>query len=249
MRKQAESDIRQLLQEAGVTPSGSITEADLTDLPGPVRTYLVRSGIIGKDLYNIIRLEQSGRIRMAPDKPWMDFTAEQHYSVNPPGFVWHTKVKSGPFRLRGRDLLHRGSGHMMIRLGFINLVNARGMEMDQGSMTRYLSEVIWFPQAFLSEYISWEAVDSLSAKATLAYRDQSVSGIFIFNESGDFVDFKTERYADTGKGFIMRDWNTPATEYREFSGYLIPAKAAAEWLVDGEKFRYIDLEITALEYR
>jgi len=47
-----------------------------------------------------------------------------------------------------------GKGNMQIKLGTIfPIANATGEEMDQGSMMRYLNEMMWFPTAFLRENI------------------------------------------------------------------------------------------------
>ena len=43
------------------------------------------------------------------------------------------------------------------------VVDASGAQMTQGEMTRYLSEMIWFPAAFLADNIAFQAVDDSSA--------------------------------------------------------------------------------------
>src|SRR2546425_13007025 len=37
--------------------------------------------------------------------------------------------------------------------------NAHGSEMDQGELQRYLLEMAWFPTAWLSDAIEWQALD------------------------------------------------------------------------------------------
>lgn len=32
---------------------------------------------------------------------------------------------------------------------------------------RFLSEFVWIPDAFLRDYVTWEGVDDLNAKATI----------------------------------------------------------------------------------
>lgn len=46
----------------------------------------------------------------------------------------------------------------------------------------------------LSDYISWEEINSTAAKATMSYEGVTASGAFKFDENGDFVSFEADRY-------------------------------------------------------
>ena len=48
-------------------------------------------------------------------------------------------------------------------------VDAKGKEIDQGALLRYLGEIVWVPSAALSDYITWEEMDSTTARATMSY--------------------------------------------------------------------------------
>ncbi len=50
--------------------------------------------------------------------------------------------------------------------GLFTLFDVRGEELDQGAMLRYLSEMIWFPIAFLGDNITWQEIDERSAQVT-----------------------------------------------------------------------------------
>lgn len=63
-------------------------------------------------------------------------------------------------------------------LSLIPVVNSTGKEIDQGTMGRFLAEIVWFPSAALNNYIQWEELGNYSAKAILNYGDLSASGIF-----------------------------------------------------------------------
>ena len=49
---------------------------------------------------------------------------------------------------------------------------------------RYLSEMIWFPAAFLAWNISFEPVDDSSARVTLTDHGQTASGTLFFDKEG-----------------------------------------------------------------
>jgi len=160
-----------------------ITHEDIQNLPNPVQRFLKYSGVVGSPRITRAIVEQRGLFKMAPDKPWVPFTATQIYNIAEASFEWKVRMKMAPLMIvKGSDALKNGRGSMKIKLfGLIPLVNARGPELDQGAMTRYLSETIWFPQAFLDDHITWEAIDSLSAKAIFTIDAKSVEGIFFFN--------------------------------------------------------------------
>jgi hypothetical protein len=61
------------------------------------------------------------------------------------------------------------------------VADARGKEMDQGEMMRYLSEMMWFPSAFLEDNISFEAADATSARVTLTDHGTAATGTLFFD--------------------------------------------------------------------
>jgi len=173
-----------------------ITQEEIQHLPQPVQRFLEYSGVIGTPRISQATIEQTGFFKIAPDKPWMPFTATQVYNIPGASFEWKVRMKMAPLIIvTGRDALQDGQGSMKIKLfGLIPLVNAKGPEMDQGAMTRYLSETIWFPQAFLDEHITWEELDFLSARATLTIGDKFATGVFNFDNLGEFKEFTCNRY-------------------------------------------------------
>ncbi len=81
-------------------------------------------------------------------------------------------------------------------------------EINQGTLLRYLNEMMWFPSAALNHYIQWEAIDSTSAKATMSYQGVSASALFHFNESGQLTNFVADRYREADGEFILTKWST-----------------------------------------
>ena len=68
-------------------------------------------------------------------------------------------------------------------------------------MLRYLGEIVWVPSAALSDYITWEEMDSTTARATMSYEGITASGIFKFDENGAFVSFEAGRYYYRKEGY------------------------------------------------
>lgn len=219
----------------------------LQGLPKPVQTWLQGAGIVGKESAQSIYLQQKGSMRTAPDGKWMQFEAEQWFRTENPGFLWYARVGMGsPVRLNGRDQLIEGQGKMQIKLfGLIPIVDATGPTIDQGTLVRYLAEMIWFPSAALEPYIHWEVMDENHARANLTVGEQKVSGVFTFNASGEVIDFEALRYYDRQGTASLETWHIDIdpNSYQEFNGIRIPAKSEVSWQLKEGDFQWLKLEI------
>lgn len=115
---------------------------------------------------------------------------------------------------------------MIKLLSLITVADASGDKIDQGTMVRYLQEIVWFPSTALEDYIQWEPIDSNAAKATISYREVTASGVFHFNDEGEVTEFVAERYRDENGQPALRTWSVPLREYweaiRAWAGELVP---------------------------
>jgi hypothetical protein len=132
--------------------------------------------------------------------------------------------------------------------GMITVFDQRGEQLDQGAMLRYLSEMIWFPAAFLGENITWEEVDQYSSQVTLTDQGRSVSGLIYVDETGKFTNFTAQRYREVSGDFSLDPWSTPVEEYGVLAGLNLPIKGKAVWNLPEGDLDYVDLDITELEY-
>jgi hypothetical protein len=129
------------------------------------------------------------------------------------------------------------------------LANAAGPEVDQAALTRYLSEMPWFPSAFLRDWVTWEAIDDATVRVSMVDGELRASGTLTIDPEGRLVQFQTERHAFVDGRFELRPWTTPAYGYGEFEGLRLPVRGAAVWtLPDGSSFPYIDVELTNVAY-
>jgi hypothetical protein len=227
-----------------------VTEEMLAGLPEPARRYLRYAGVVGRPIPATVRIRQACRMRMAPGAPSFPLTAEQWYTVEPPGFLWDATVAiAGVPLVRGRDGYLDGHGLMTIRLGSVcPVVDAAGPEMDRASLLRFLSEMPWFPGSLLSERVAWEAIDDTNVRISITDGDLRATGTLEIDAEGRLVAFRSERYAMVGKGFELRPWTAPTHEYGERAGLRLPVRGAAVWtLPDGTELPYIEVELTELE--
>lgn len=227
-----------------------ITRDMLVGLPVPVRRYLKFSGILGTPMVRTVTVKQTGRIRTATEKPWMRFRAKESYSVDPPGFVWNATARYGPLPLLTvRDSYVDGKGAVKVKLAnLFSLVDAHGPQVDYSSAVRFLSEVVWFPSAFLRPNFTWTAIDDASAEVSFTAFGTTVSGKLCFAPDGRPTNFVSKRYQDTRPGSEAQLWSTPATAYGTFCGLHLPIAGQAVWHLKSQDFTYIDLQVDEVTY-
>lgn len=238
-----------LLEAAIQEESDIITEKDLEGLPEPVQRYLRFAQVVGKRKVSTVRLKQTGSIKMASGQEWTDIKGTQYFSINPPALVWKGEAASGLISITAKDSFTAGKGHMQIKLfSTFTIGDETGPSMDQGAFIRFLSEIMWFPTAFLSDYITWEAIDEHSARIFAEIEGQKISAVCYFDTQGRLINFKTLRYRSTDTGPILTDWEVTISDYKEFNGIIIPTKGKAIWKLKEGDFEYVRLEITEIEY-
>jgi hypothetical protein len=224
----------------------------LDGLPEPAQRYLRYAGVVGRPLAETVRVRQTCRMHPSPDGGLsLPILAEQWYTVDPPGFVWDATVPvAGIPVVRGRDAYVDGCGLMTILVGsIVPVVDASGPEMDQASLTRYLSEMPWFPMSFLSDRVTWEPVDDSTVRVTIADDGHHASGTLSIDPEGRLTEFRSERYAKVGDGFELRPWTAPTLSYGELDGYRLPLRGAAVWtLPDGSAHQYIEATLTDIAF-
>lgn len=247
-KRKINNEVKEIFENSQKAKAEIITQADIKGLPEPVQKYLRYTQVIGKKEIRTVRLKQKGMFRRNVDQKWMPLKAQEYYTINPPAFIWYGNVKVTPlFSITARDRYFEGKGNMIIKLlSLLKVADAKGKEIDEASLIRYLNEIMWFPTAYLNSNIRWESIDDNSAKATISDRGLTVSAILYFNENGEMTNFVAERLCSvTGK---KEKWSTPISEYEEIKGIRIPTKGEAIWHLSSGDFSYFKLDSIDVGY-
>ncbi len=247
--RQAREKMRRLIERAGAAPAGTIQLSELDGLPEPVNRWLRHSGVVGQPRAALVRVQQSGEFRPAEGKAWLPFEAEQIYSLHEPGFIWLARIRVAPlFNIYVRDLFLEGHGHMWVKLlGVKSLADVRGKELDQGALLRFFSEIVWFPQAALADYIDWEELEGESARATIRFAGVEASADFHFDGEGGVSRVTAQRQRALEEGFSLDRWETVIDRYGRLDGRPLPLTGRAVWKLEGRDYEYIRLTVEALE--
>jgi hypothetical protein len=228
-----------------------ITLDNLSRFPKLVQNYLLNSLKEGKEAIYYACLKHGGEFRTSPDQPWFPIKGKYYYLAYEPAFLWKGVIKPFPIlSISARDYYFRGKGEMKIKLNrIIPIGKTTGLEMNEASLMRYVSEAPLFPSVFLtSDLITWEKRDSSTVKIMIEDKGVKAEGVFTFNDKYEIIRYDSIRARDTKDGPIKTKWTGYFNEYRNFSGFRIPTYFVAEWNLNEGDFQYARFKLESIEY-
>lgn len=231
--------------------SSVFTEEDLVDLPLPVQKYLRYCGYIGKPKMSFMKATYKDvDFVFDKNKPIkIDYT--QYNFVNEPNRIAYIDSSMYGIPFEGLDSYTAGNGSMKgVLAKLFTLFNQTGETMDKASLVTFLSECLIVPNAALQDYVVWEEIDDLHAKATLSYYGVTVGGIFTFNENGEMLSFTTDdREATATDGTSEKiKWSAICSEYVETNGIKRSTALQAVWHYDNGDLVYFDGRDIVIEF-
>jgi hypothetical protein len=246
--KVVEGEVSKMLHTSALV-SPAATAARRTDLPDVVQKWLTASGAFDRPV-SAIRMSQSGAMRATAEGKWLDFQATQFCTIDPPAFSWKARISAAPLIfVAGRDKYENGKGQMLIKpMAIYPMANATGYEIDQGTLLRFMGEMIWYPEAAAMDYIRWEEVAPNQAMATMTYKGVTATGTFTFHPNGLPKRFSAERYGDFQGEFRKETWQVDVTGYKKMSNREIPSACEVTWKLRSGDFMWFKQEITRIEY-
>jgi len=82
----------------------------------------------------------------------------------------------------------------------------------------------------------------------MAYNETTGSGIFYFDENGDFKKFSTMRFMEAEKESELKEWVVESIETEVVNGVKIPVEMKATWKLDDRDWTWLQLKLTEIEY-
>jgi len=250
MRSTVHNDGLALLLHGEQAQPRLIAQAQVPGLPEPVQRYLRYAQVMGKEPIRTVRLKQEGVMRTQPGQKWLPFVAQQYFATTPPAFLWHATMRLFPFVwISATDRFSEGHGNLRIKLlSVIPMGNARGPEMDQSELQRYLAETIWFPTAWLSDTIEWQATNAYSVKAIMHASGVTAPVVLHVNEQGLPTHVTADRYKEEHGHYLLAPWSGQCYEYQEVDGIRIPTRIEITWHLASGAFTWFRCKITEIEY-
>jgi hypothetical protein len=246
--------VERLESRAQVSPDSAFatySTLEISGLPAPVIRYFEYALTPGQPLVRSSRVEQSGEFASRPGK-WAPFTAVEHFSVFPPGFVWDARIRMAPLlNANVRDSYVGGEGVMHGSLGgMLSVVDQRGtVEMATSTLLRYLAEAPWTPTALLpASGVLWEAIDRSSARASITDSGITVSMDVRFGTRGEIVEINALRHRDLAGEQVLTPWRGVFGDYQRVEGMMVPGRGEVGWILDGAWLPYWRGRNTAWEF-
>jgi hypothetical protein len=227
---------------------------ELDGLPAPVQRYFRAVLQEGQPIVSALTFEMAGTFNMsATGEQWTPFTSKQRVTTRRPGFVWDAQVRMLPGMtvrvvdsyIAGKGLLHAAM------LGLFTVADVSGGgEIARGEFMRFFAEAPWYPTALLpSQGVQWEAVDALSAHASIVDSALKLTLLFRFNDAGLIDSVRAEaRGGLVGKETVMAPWECGMSHYEVRSGMTVPITGEAAWMRPEGRKPYFIGSITSLAY-
>lgn len=236
LARKNETVVDDLLAAVEPSPRRTFRPSDCDDLPAPIQRYLAHVLRNGQPVVQTVRLQQTGTFRSGgTGAPWNDFTATQHVTTRPPGFVWDASITMLPgLSVRVLDAYAEGQGTLWARLGgVVTVANPpSGPALDEGELMRYLAEAPLYPTALLPGMgVTWTPVNDRSARATLEHRGTTASLLFHINDQNEVerVTGKRPFLKDDGSS-ERRPWKGYWRNYEPRNGMLVPTDGEVAWI-------------------
>lgn len=238
-----------------VPASGIYTEADIKNLPGPLKKYFRYCGYLGKPknssmkaVFKDVDFHMSNKGKKSEIK--IDYT-QYNFANKPERFAYIDSALYGiPFE--GFDSYQNGIGSMKGVIGkVITLFDQRGEAMDKACLVTFLADCLLFPGAALQDYISWEEIDDTHAKASITYYGISAAGIFTFDNNGAMLSFRTGDRASIEMDGTTKvaEWSAVCRNYQLVNGLLQPTEFQAIWHYPEGDFVYFHGKNAKIELR
>ena len=249
-----EKDVEVLQTENQLYAEGEVfTAADFEDFPIAIQKYIENNGYIGKSKMNCVRMEYHdvafSQGRNGPNLT-IDYT-QYDYVLKPSRLALIESSMFGiPFQ--GYDYYLDGRGGMKgVIAKLFTLFDQTGEDMDRACLATFLAECMFVPTVLLQDYIEFEKLSEYQVKATITAYDQTVSGIFTFNENYEMVSFSTNDRAVIGIDGAAEyvPWSAVCGNYRTGAdGINHPTSFQAVWNYQDGDFVYFDGIISDITY-
>ena len=245
-----QDELRALADRPAAAPE--LTEADLVDLPAPVRRYVMASGAVGRPVPRTMRLAFDAVMRRKPGESGMSSSSVQ---VN--GFgsrpVRLFLMKARMFGLPVRALhLYRGDeATFQVRVASLaTIVDLAGDEISRAETVTVLNDLCVFaPGVLAGARLTWRAIDDRTAAVTFTNGRWTVGATLLFNERDELVDFwSDDRPESADGGLVPRRWSTPLSDYRVIDGRRLPTRGTAVYARPEGPLAYGEFTLRSIAY-
>lgn len=195
-----------------------------------------------------VKIEQRGEMTLKQGAAPRKFSAVETFAADAVAFSWKARFPLiGPVALRVSDSYDGSNGGLDVRLLGLPVQRKRGPEMAEGEVLRYLAEIPWVPHAIIANsQLQWRELDERRIEVATDALDKRIALQLAFDEHGYLTGTRADRPRAEAANAIT-PWIGTYSDYREFSGVLIPTRGEVAWELSTGRFAYWRGEITSFE--
>lgn len=229
-----------------------LTKEETAHLPVCVQKYLEYTGAIGKSVPQNMCIEfDAGMYRKPGDKPMKSYSVQYNFYGNYSRLFLMKASKIGiPFRALHIYKNQQASFQVKVTELF-KVVDVSGEELTKAETVTLLNDMcIFAPAALVDKRLTWNEMDSLTTKVTLANGKYVVSAILYFNGLGELINFISDDRSALQDDGTMKEvrWSTPISDYKEFEGRKIPTIGKTIWHYPEGNFTYGEFKLRSIRY-
>ena len=246
------NEVKEGLSQDATSLNEIVTEADIQNLPEPVKKYLYYTGTVGKPRVSNFKAEFYGQLRQSEDAGWMPFTSQQYNFVKQTTRLFFLKAKMKNLPVVGFHCFKNGSASMDIRLfSLFKLQYQTGKEMNIAETVTFFNDMcVLAPPTLLDSRVKWVSIEKDVVKAQFTDNGITISASLYFNEKGELINFiSDDRYATMKNGVMEKvQWSTPVGEYKYFNGYKLPTYAETIYKFPDGDFCYGNFRLSDITF-
>jgi hypothetical protein len=247
-----ENEVTNGLKQTASIPDSILTEADIQQLPEPVKKYIRYAGALGKPKVTHFKAEFTGKIRKNAASEWMPLTSVQYNFMGASERLFFLDATMKSLPVAGFHCFKNGTAYMDIRLFSLFKVQYQtGKEMGVSETVTFFNDMCCLaPATLIDKRIKWLETDGDKAKASFTNNGITISAWLYFNDKGELINFITDdRYAaGDNNTFTKRRWSTPLRDYKETGGYNLFGNAETIYRYPEGEFCYATFSLTRVEY-
>jgi hypothetical protein len=247
-----EEEVSLGLHQKSAFQQSLLSEADLLNLPEPVRNYIRYTGSVGKLKVNNFKIEFTGKIRKNEQSAWMPFTSEQYNFLESSTRLFFMKAMMKGLPVAGFHCFKNGEAFMDIRLlSLFKVQYQSGKEMGIAETVTFFNDMCCMaPATLIDKRIMWLESDSSKVKAEFTNNGISISAWLYFNKKGELINFVSDDRFAAGENNTMKRirWSTPLKNYRELDGYKLASYAEAIYSYPEGNLCYGTFRLSRVKY-
>jgi uncharacterized protein DUF6544 len=246
-----ERDVDQRL--VNLPPAEIVSDSDIARLPEPVQRYLRNAGVVGQARVANFYVRMHGRIRSGRGARWLPIAAEQYNFIGEPARLFYMTSSMFMIPVLGYHRFAGPTATMKIKAaGVVTVADTSGDEMNRSETVTIFNDMcVMAPATLIDRSITWEPVDSSTARARFAASAGTITAELQFTPTADLNDFVSDdRSALMSDGRTMRRlrWSTPLTSWRSFGAVRLASKGEARWHEPDGEYAYLELTLDEVRY-